>query len=134
VCTFSAGISHKTRLGQNPSLVPFNDPSLHVKLFSRRDSVAKPDSQLDCEGFPTTRDDGLRHGFIEDRRDDAAMDGPLEALPTLLRNPPRTNPIRTCLERELQTVWVLSSADDAVGIEGCKPAGNPGRKDLAVPR
>ncbi len=124
VRTFDADAGRKGRLRENSSLLFLNHPATQAKPFSRQYSATKPHSQIHGQSLPVSGDHRLRHGLVQDGRDNATMNRALKTFPLVGWHPCGIDSVPPFMEREMQPLGVTRPANYAIWIEPCVVAGS----------
>ncbi len=115
--SFLALFGHDAGLSLYPSLLDTHYPSIYKNNIADADFLAETNPQIGGKSLVASRNDRLGHCFIQNRRDDSAMNDPLVAFRTYTRRPPgKCTPI-FCLKPKMQPVRILFAADKASGIQ-----------------
>jgi hypothetical protein len=96
------------RLRENTSLLFLDHPAAQTELVTRQNAAMEPDPQIDGESFPVPGYDRLRHGFVQDRCDYAAVNRTLKAFPLIGGDPRGINSVPPpLLKHQMQPLRVM---------------------------
>lgn len=117
--SFLAFFGHDAGISLYPSLLDTHYPSVYTNNITNTDFPAETNSQIGGKSLVASRNDRLGHCFIQNRRDDSAMNDPLVAFRTYARSSSGKCSQTLGTKLKMQAMRILIAADKTIRIPLC---------------